>query len=144
MATSLQCLGQPSLCSQLPSCSSSSQELGAGHLSSFCYHSQGLPRSFTRAANSLQTDNSLRSQGISRRAVACRATSDGLDEVTLLDYGAGNVRSVRNAIKLLGYKVRDVEKPSECLCSVSLLCSSLQCLQGAWSDLQHRFFTVAF
>jgi hypothetical protein len=39
------------------------------------------------------------------------ASLDGADEVTLLDYGAGNVRSVRNAIKLLGYKVRDVEKP---------------------------------
>lgn len=29
-------------------------------------------------------------------------------EVTLLDYGAGNVRSVRNAIHLLGFKTRDV------------------------------------
>lgn len=29
-------------------------------------------------------------------------------EVTLLDYGAGNVRSVRNAIKKLGYTIRDV------------------------------------
>lgn len=29
-------------------------------------------------------------------------------EVTLLDYGAGNVRSVRNAIKKLGYTIKDV------------------------------------
>ncbi len=29
-------------------------------------------------------------------------------EVTLLDYGAGNVRSVRNAIAKVGYKVKDV------------------------------------
>ncbi len=29
-------------------------------------------------------------------------------EVTLLDYGAGNVRSVRNAIKRLGYTIKDV------------------------------------
>jgi hypothetical protein len=29
-------------------------------------------------------------------------------EVTLLDYGAGNVRSVRNAIKSLGYSIKDV------------------------------------
>ena len=28
--------------------------------------------------------------------------------VTLLDYGAGNVRSVRNAIRRLGFEVRDV------------------------------------
>ncbi len=29
-------------------------------------------------------------------------------QVTLLDYGAGNVCSVRNAIKKLGYSIRDV------------------------------------
>ena len=34
-------------------------------------------------------------------------------EVTLLDYGAGNVRSVRNAIQKLGFTVRDVTKPEE-------------------------------
>jgi len=28
--------------------------------------------------------------------------------ITLLDYGAGNVRSVRNAIRKLGYAVKDV------------------------------------
>lgn len=39
-----------------------------------------------------------------RVAVAAAANK----EVWLLDYGAGNVRSVRNAIKYLGYNVRDV------------------------------------
>lgn len=29
-------------------------------------------------------------------------------EVTLLDYGGGNVRSIRNAIRLLGFNIRDV------------------------------------
>lgn len=29
-------------------------------------------------------------------------------EVTLLDYGAGNVRSVRNAIRKLGYALKEV------------------------------------
>ncbi len=33
--------------------------------------------------------------------------------VTLLDYGAGNVRSVRNAIKRLGFEVRDVKGPED-------------------------------
>lgn len=33
--------------------------------------------------------------------------------VTLLDYGAGNVRSVRNAITKLGCSVQDVEKPDD-------------------------------
>ncbi len=33
--------------------------------------------------------------------------------ITLLDYGAGNVRSVRNAIKKLGFKVKDVQSPAD-------------------------------
>ncbi len=33
--------------------------------------------------------------------------------ITLLDYGAGNVRSIRNAITKLGYKVKDVTKPRD-------------------------------
>jgi glutamine amidotransferase/cyclase len=35
--------------------------------------------------------------------------------ITLLDYGAGNVRSVRNAIRKLGYSVRDVQSPADIL-----------------------------
>lgn len=45
-----------------------------------------------------------------RRSVACAATN--ANEVTLLDYGAGNVRSVRNAIKQLGYTIKDVSRSS--------------------------------
>ncbi|GLC37575.1 Imidazole glycerol phosphate synthase hisHF [Pleodorina starrii] len=48
-----------------------------------------------------------------RTSVACNASGSASREVTLLDYGAGNVRSVRNAIKKLGYTIRDVEKPSD-------------------------------
>nr|VFJ58245.1 MAG: glutamine amidotransferase / cyclase [Candidatus Kentron sp. FW] len=33
--------------------------------------------------------------------------------ITLLDYGAGNVRSVRNAIKALGFSLRDVKTPDD-------------------------------
>ncbi len=33
--------------------------------------------------------------------------------ITLLDYGAGNVRSVRNAIRKLGYEVKDVKNPAD-------------------------------
>ncbi|MDF1577130.1 MAG: imidazole glycerol phosphate synthase subunit HisF [Desulfobulbales bacterium] len=35
--------------------------------------------------------------------------------ITLLDYGAGNVRSVRNAIKELGFEVKDVASPGDIL-----------------------------
>ena len=38
-----------------------------------------------------------------------------MNMITLLDYGAGNVRSVRNAIKKLGYTVRDVESAADIL-----------------------------
>jgi hypothetical protein len=41
-----------------------------------------------------------------RSAVAVAAAASR--EVTLLDYGAGNVRSVRNAIKRLGWTIKDV------------------------------------
>ncbi len=41
--------------------------------------------------------------------------------ITLLDYGAGNVRSVRNAIRKLGYEVRDVEKPDDILTAEKLI-----------------------
>jgi glutamine amidotransferase/cyclase len=33
--------------------------------------------------------------------------------ISLLDYGAGNVRSVRNAVRRLGYEVKDVESPDD-------------------------------
>ncbi|CAK9213641.1 unnamed protein product, partial [Sphagnum troendelagicum] len=33
--------------------------------------------------------------------------------VTLLDYGAGNVRSIRNAIHLLGFNIREVTSPED-------------------------------
>nr|VFJ63379.1 MAG: glutamine amidotransferase / cyclase [Candidatus Kentron sp. DK] len=33
--------------------------------------------------------------------------------ITLLDYGAGNVRSVRNAIRTLGFPLRDVKTPDD-------------------------------
>ena len=42
---------------------------------------------------------------------AVRANSD-TQSVTLLDYGAGNVRSVRNAIKTLGCNLIDVRPSS--------------------------------
>lgn len=45
-------------------------------------------------------------RGASRRVAVCGSSSKG--EVTLLDYGAGNVRSVRNAIHKLGYTIKDV------------------------------------
>ena len=47
----------------------------------------------------------------SARSAAAQAAPDR--DVFLLDYGAGNVRSVRNAITKLGYNIRDVERPQD-------------------------------
>jgi glutamine amidotransferase/cyclase len=41
--------------------------------------------------------------------------------ITLLDYGAGNVRSVRNAIIKLGYSVKDVSSPEDILKAEKLI-----------------------
>ena len=41
--------------------------------------------------------------------------------ITLLDYGAGNVRSVRNAIRKLGYTVKDVSSPQDILQAEKLI-----------------------
>ncbi len=41
--------------------------------------------------------------------------------ITLLDYGAGNVRSVRNAIRKLGFEVRDVVSPDDILNAEKLI-----------------------
>lgn len=41
--------------------------------------------------------------------------------ITLLDYGAGNVRSVRNAIRKLGFEVRNVETPEDILTADKLI-----------------------
>jgi glutamine amidotransferase/cyclase len=41
--------------------------------------------------------------------------------ITLLDYGAGNVRSVRNAIKELGFEVQDVTSPADILRAEKLI-----------------------
>ena len=38
----------------------------------------------------------------------CSSGRGAADDVFLLDYGAGNVRSVRNAVKRLGYNLREV------------------------------------
>ncbi|KAM7498905.1 hypothetical protein LguiA_023319 [Lonicera macranthoides] len=44
-----------------------------------------------------------------------RASGGADSAVTLLDYGAGNVRSVRNAIRFLGFDIKDVQTPEDIL-----------------------------
>ncbi|XP_047090009.1 imidazole glycerol phosphate synthase hisHF, chloroplastic-like [Lolium rigidum] len=55
-----------------------------------------------------------RNQRRNPASLSVRASSDA-NTVTLLDYGAGNVRSVRNAIRHLGFNIRDVRSPEDIL-----------------------------
>ncbi|KAL3508466.1 hypothetical protein ACH5RR_027867 [Cinchona calisaya] len=49
------------------------------------------------------------------RSFSIRASTSSEEDnvVTLLDYGAGNVRSVRNAIRFLGFDIKDVQTPED-------------------------------
>ncbi|GBF88110.1 imidazole glycerol phosphate synthase, chloroplastic [Raphidocelis subcapitata] len=71
-----------------------------------------------------------------RRAVAAAASS--AKEVTLLDYGAGNIRSVRNAIKRLGYTIKDVEKPSDIAAASRLVFPGVGAFGQAMGILKER------
>ncbi len=68
--------------------------------------------------------------------------SQTMQAITLLNYGAGNVRSVRNAIKKLGYTVRDVSRPEDILQAEKLLLPRLGSFgsamgrQPCWRDIQ--------
>ncbi|KAI3898676.1 hypothetical protein MKW98_000789 [Papaver atlanticum] len=48
--------------------------------------------------------------------LSVKASVNGSNSVvTLLDYGAGNVRSIRNAIRVLGHEIKDVQTPEDIL-----------------------------
>ncbi len=61
--------------------------------------------------------------------------------ITLLDYGAGNVRSVRNAIKRLGYAVSDVEKPDDIRQAEKLIFPGVGSFGSAMERLRHAGYT---
>jgi glutamine amidotransferase/cyclase len=59
-------------------------------------------------------------------------------QITLLDYGAGNVRSVRNAIRKLGYSVQDVRSPEDILTAEKLIFPGVGSFGLVMSRLQER------
>ena len=59
-----------------------------------------------------------------------------MSTVTLLDYGAGNVRSVRNAIRALGFEVRDVTSPEDILAAEKLIFPGVGAFGSAIGRLQ--------
>ncbi|XP_042409772.1 imidazole glycerol phosphate synthase hisHF, chloroplastic-like isoform X1 [Zingiber officinale] len=57
-------------------------------------------------------------------------------DVTLLDYGAGNVRSVRNAIRHLGFSVKDVQNPEDILDAKRLIFPGVGAFAAAMEVLE--------
>ncbi|KAG9446194.1 hypothetical protein H6P81_012322 [Aristolochia fimbriata] len=55
------------------------------------------------------------------KSFSVRSSAGNDSAVTLLDYGAGNVRSVRNAIRRLGYDIKDVQTPKDILSATRLV-----------------------
>ncbi|MDD5759492.1 MAG: imidazole glycerol phosphate synthase subunit HisF [Desulfobulbaceae bacterium] len=60
--------------------------------------------------------------------------------ITLLDYGAGNVRSVRNAIKRLGYEVRDVSCPADIIKAEKLVFPGV----GSFGSAMHKLADLGY
>ena len=60
--------------------------------------------------------------------------------ITLLDYGAGNVRSVRNAIRKLGYTVQDVKCPADILSADCLIFPGVGSYGSVMERLQRDCF----
>jgi len=61
--------------------------------------------------------------------------------ITLLDYGAGNVRSVRNAIRKLGYEVHDVQSPEDILTAEKLIFPGVGSFGLVMTRLQEKGYT---
>ncbi|OGR05650.1 MAG: imidazole glycerol phosphate synthase, glutamine amidotransferase subunit, partial [Deltaproteobacteria bacterium RIFOXYD12_FULL_53_23] len=61
-------------------------------------------------------------------------------DITLLDYGAGNVRSVRNAIKKLGFTVTDAKTPADILTAEKLIFPGV----GSFGSAMQRLHQYGF
>ncbi len=61
--------------------------------------------------------------------------------VTLLDYGAGNIRSVRNAIIKLGVEVRDVKSPEDIITADKLIFPGVGSFGLVMSRLNEKGYT---
>ncbi|CAM9196108.1 unnamed protein product, partial [Phaeothamnion confervicola] len=63
--------------------------------------------------------------------------------VSLLDYGAGNVRSVRNAIRLLGYDIIDIEKSEDIDAADVIVFPGVGAFGSAIATLDAKGFTAS-
>ncbi|CAA3014562.1 imidazole glycerol phosphate synthase hisHF, chloroplastic [Olea europaea subsp. europaea] len=74
------------------------------------------------------------SKGFSIRA----SSVDDDSVVTLLDYGAGNVRSVRNAIRFLGFDIKDVQTPEDIMNAKRLIFPGVGAFAAAMDVLNKK------
>ncbi len=57
--------------------------------------------------------------------------------ISVLDYGAGNVRSLRNAIEALGFTLTDIQRPEDILKAERLIFPGVGAFGAAMERLQH-------
>ncbi|KAL3692092.1 hypothetical protein R1sor_005743 [Riccia sorocarpa] len=69
---------------------------------------------------------------------ASAAGDDSANEVTLLDYGGGNVQSIRNAIKLMGYNIKSVQTPKDIESAKRLIFPGVGAFAAAMDVLKSR------
>jgi glutamine amidotransferase/cyclase len=60
--------------------------------------------------------------------------------ISLLDYGAGNVRSVRNGLRRLGYEVRDIQTPEDIIGADRILFPGV----GSFGSAMQRLHQLGF
>ncbi|KAL8256540.1 hypothetical protein R6Q59_031607 [Mikania micrantha] len=79
--------------------------------------------------------NSVSLKSSTKFTVRASAVGGGDSAVTLLDYGAGNVQSIRNAIRYLGLDIKDVQTPEDILNAKRLIVPGvIACLDVRTND----------
>ena len=71
------------------------------------------------------------------------AQVEGSKRVSLLDYGAGNVRSLRNAIRALGYEIDDITTAAEITAASAIVFPGVGSFGQAMKSLRDKGWTEA-
>ncbi|CAO2814973.1 unnamed protein product [Amaranthus hypochondriacus] len=103
--------------------------------SSFSVNNGIIPYHFCHRPSMKNTNARIKSPipfSVRSAAVNCKD-----NVVTLLDYGAGNVRSLRNAIRLLGFEINDVQ-PDDILKANRLIFPGVGAFATAMNVLRER------
>ncbi|GJP65990.1 hypothetical protein CLOP_g22878 [Closterium sp. NIES-67] len=119
----------------VPSSPSASSSLSSSSLASPVFIS---PNRMPAASHARARVASRQPKSLTVQAATGDASDDGDNVVTLLDYGAGNVRSVRNAIRLLGYEINDVSEPEDILAAKKLIFPGVGAFRAAMDVLNSR------